>query len=95
MGMDKDALKRLHGEMMKQGIRMNYYPNCSRPELVLGVSPHSDASSITLLIQDDDITGLQIRHEEGWVPVKPIPNAIVMNIDDVIEVFYSVVWTKH
>ena len=58
---------------------MNYYPNCSRPELVLGVSPHSDASSITLLIQDDDITGLQIRHEEGWVPVKPIPNAIVIN----------------
>ncbi|KAJ6325219.1 hypothetical protein OIU76_012326 [Salix suchowensis] len=66
----KDALKRLHGEMMKQGIRMNYYPNCSRPELVLG---------------DDDITGLQIRHEEEWVPVKPIPNAIVMNIGDVIE----------
>ncbi|KAJ6311777.1 hypothetical protein OIU77_013515 [Salix suchowensis] len=70
MGMDRDALKRLHGEMMKQGIRMNYYPNCSRPELVLG---------------DDDITGLQIRHEEEWVPVKPIPNAIVMNIGDVIE----------
>ncbi|XP_024466104.2 S-norcoclaurine synthase 1 isoform X2 [Populus trichocarpa] len=85
MGMDKDALKRLHGEMMKQGIRMNYYPTCSRPELVLGVGPHSDASSITFLLQDDDITGLQIRHEEGWVPVKPIPNAIVVNIGDVIE----------
>lgn len=89
MGMDKDALKRLHGEMMKQGIRMNYYPACSRPELVLGVGPHSDASSITFLLQDDDITGLQIRHEEGWVPVKPIPNAIVVNIGDVIEVFSS------
>ncbi|KAG6760195.1 hypothetical protein POTOM_036698 [Populus tomentosa] len=85
MGMDKDALKRLHGAMMKQGIRMNYYPACSRPELVLGVGPHSDASSITFLLQDDDITGLQIRHEEGWVPVKPIPNAIVVNIGDVIE----------
>ncbi|KAJ6357690.1 hypothetical protein OIU78_005519 [Salix suchowensis] len=39
MGMDRDDLKRLHGEMMKQGLRMNYYPNCSMPELVLGVSP--------------------------------------------------------
>jgi isopenicillin N synthase-like dioxygenase len=56
---------------------------------VLGVSPHSDTSTITLLLQDDDITGLQIRHREGWVPVKPIPNAIVANIGDVIEVFYD------
>ncbi|KAL9388767.1 hypothetical protein Peur_017372 [Populus x canadensis] len=85
MGMDKDAVKRLHGKIMKQAIRMNYYPTCSRPDLVLGVSPQSDPSAITLLLQDDDITGLQIRHREGWVPVKPIPNAIVANIGDVIE----------
>ncbi|KAH7548126.1 hypothetical protein JRO89_XS14G0071100 [Xanthoceras sorbifolium] len=58
---------------------------CSRPELVLGVSPHSDASTITLRLQDDEITGLQIRHKQKWVPVKPIPNAIVVNIGDVIE----------
>ncbi|CAK7325727.1 unnamed protein product [Dovyalis caffra] len=83
--MDKDFLKRLHGKMMKQGIRMNYYPACSRPDLVLGISPHSDSSSITLLVQDDEIAGLQIRHKGGWVPVKPVPNAIVVNIGDVIE----------
>ncbi|KAF9674707.1 hypothetical protein SADUNF_Sadunf10G0154900 [Salix dunnii] len=76
MGMDKDALKWLHGKIMKQATRMNYYPACSRPDLVLGVSPLSDTSTITLLLQDDDITGLQTRHREGWVPVKPIPNTI-------------------
>ncbi|KAK2637334.1 hypothetical protein Ddye_032126 [Dipteronia dyeriana] len=86
MGMEKEELKSLHGEM-KQAMRMNYYPLCSRPELVLGISPHSDASTITLLIQDDELTGLQIRHKQKWVPVKPIPNAIVVNVGDALQVW--------
>ncbi|TXG49816.1 hypothetical protein EZV62_025691 [Acer yangbiense] len=65
MGMEKEDLKSLHGEM-KQAMRMNYYPLCSRPELVLGINPHSDASTITLLLQDDELTGLQIRHKQKW-----------------------------
>ncbi|KAF4347880.1 hypothetical protein G4B88_001050 [Cannabis sativa] len=84
MGMDKNGLKRLH-VVRKQSMRMNYYPPCSKPDLVLGVSPHSDGGSITLLLQDDDITGLQIRYKGTWLPVKPIPNALVVNIGDVVE----------
>lgn len=85
MGVERDFLKQMHGDV-KQGIRMNYYPSCARPDLVLGVSPHSDSNSISLLLQDDDITALQIKHKGVWVPVKPIPNAIVVNIGDVMEV---------
>ncbi|KAK4480264.1 hypothetical protein RD792_013330 [Penstemon davidsonii] len=84
MGLENDFLKKLHGDV-KQGIRMNYYPKCARPDLVLGVSPHSDCSSITLLLQDDYITALQIKHKGLWVPVKPLPNAILVNIGDVME----------
>ncbi|KAK0593208.1 hypothetical protein LWI29_032936 [Acer saccharum] len=91
MGMEEEDLKSLHGEM-KQAMRMNYYPLCSRPELVLGISPHSDASTITLLLQDDELTGLQIRHKQNWVPVKPIPNAIVVNIGDALEVWSNGVY---
>ncbi|KAH6762695.1 hypothetical protein C2S52_020128 [Perilla frutescens var. hirtella] len=86
MGVDKDFLKQIHGDMM-QGIRMNYYPSCSRPDLVLGVSPHSDSSTMTILVQDDEITGLQIKYHGIWVPVNPIPNAIVVNIGDSMEVW--------
>ena len=85
MGMDRDGLKRLQGEL-KQGIRMNYYPVCSRPDLVLGISPHSDGSAFTLILQDDDVTGLQIKHKEAWIPVKPIPKSLVVNIGDATEV---------
>ena len=85
MGMDRDGLNRFHGKT-KQAMRINYYPPCSRPDLVLGISPHSDSDLITLLLQDDEIPGLQIRHKDEWFLVKPIPNALVVNIGDVVEV---------
>ncbi|MFQ6647047.1 hypothetical protein Gotur_019310 [Gossypium turneri] len=85
MGMDENGLKRKLGEF-QQGIRMNYYPTCSRPDLVLGISPHSDGSLFTLLLQDDEINGLQIKHKEVWIDAKPIPNSLVVNIGDAIEI---------
>lgn len=86
MGMDKQGLKKLHG-VMKQSMRMNYYPRCSKTDLVLGISPHSDKGSISFVLQDDEITALQIKYKERWLPVKPIPNALVVNVGDVIEVY--------
>ncbi|XWS74939.1 hypothetical protein CRYUN_Cryun01aG0041500 [Craigia yunnanensis] len=64
-------------------------PPCSRPDLVLGVSPHSDGSALTLLLQDDEITSLQIKHKEEWIPVKPIPNSLVVNVGDATEILSS------
>ena len=88
MGMDKGSLLKLHKELL-QALRVNYYPPCHKPDKMLGISPHSDTSTITILMQDDDVTGLQIRHQEGWVPVEPVPNALVVNIGDVIEVLHD------
>ncbi|OMP08408.1 Oxoglutarate/iron-dependent dioxygenase [Corchorus olitorius] len=85
MGLDRDGLERLQGEL-KQGIRMNYYPVCSRPDLVLGISPHSDGSTFTLLLQDDDVNGLEIKHKDAWIPVKPMPNSLVINVGDATEI---------
>ncbi|PON61012.1 Oxoglutarate/iron-dependent dioxygenase [Trema orientale] len=86
MGMDKNGLKRLHG-VMKQSMRMNYYPPCSQPDLVLGLSLHSDVGTLTVILQDGDITGLQVKYEGKWIPVKPIPDSLVVNIADVTEVW--------
>eukprot|EP01018_Ginkgo_biloba_P006700 Gb_18198 [translate_table: standard] len=69
-----------------QKMRMNYYPPCPRPELVLGLSPHADGSGITLLLQDDEAEGLHIRKDDEWVPVQPIPYALVINIGNLLEV---------
>ncbi|KAF0917926.1 hypothetical protein E2562_021642 [Oryza meyeriana var. granulata] len=71
-----------------QHMRMNYYPPCPAKERdrVLGVSPHSDAVGLTLLLQVSPVQGLQIRRHGAWIPVDPIPGALVANVGDVIEV---------
>ncbi|XP_020976990.1 protein SRG1 isoform X3 [Arachis ipaensis] len=84
MGMENHVLHELHKEII-QGLRMNYYPPCITPENVLGVSPHSDSGTITLLLQNDDVCGLEIRHKGGWVPVVPKSDALVVNVGDILE----------
>lgn len=69
-----------------QKMRMNYYPACPRPDLVLGISPHADGSGITLLLQDEEVEGLHVRKDDKWVAVQPIPYALVINIGNLLEV---------
>ncbi|KZV24390.1 hypothetical protein F511_17581 [Dorcoceras hygrometricum] len=86
LGCKDDVFEKMFGVAV-QAIRMNYYPACPRPDLVLGLSPHSDGSALTVLQQGKDSSvGLQILRNNVWVPVHPIPNALVINIGDTIEV---------
>lgn len=76
-------------ELFEDGIqmmRMNYYPPCPQPEKVIGLTNHSDPQGVTLLLQLNEVEGLQIRKDGMWVPVKPLPNAFIVNIGDVLEV---------
>ncbi|GLJ25284.1 hypothetical protein SUGI_0484000, partial [Cryptomeria japonica] len=59
--LNNDYFKEKFGEDPMMAVRMNLYPPCPRPDLVLGLSPHSDGAAITLLLQDEHIAGLQIR----------------------------------
>jgi len=64
-----------------------YYPPCQQAAVrVLGLSPHSDAVGLTLLLQVSPVPGLQIRRGGAWIPVEPLPGALVANVGDVIEV---------
>jgi isopenicillin N synthase-like dioxygenase len=70
-----------------QVLRMNYYPPCmSMPEKVLGFSPHSDGSFFTILTEVNSVQGLQIRRHGAWIPVKPHPKALLVNVGDLLEV---------
>lgn len=86
LSLEEDVFEKMFDEAV-QAIRMNYYPPCSRPDLVLGLSPHSDGSALTVLQQaKGSPVGLQILKNNTWVPLQPIPNALVINIGDTIEV---------
>ncbi|KAA3476843.1 protein SRG1-like [Gossypium australe] len=85
LGMDPNDLRVLFEEGY-QGMRMNYYPPCPQPELAIGLNSHSDAVGLTILLQINDMEGLQIRKNGIWVPIKPLPNAFVINIGDIMEI---------
>ncbi|KAK7272614.1 hypothetical protein RJT34_29327 [Clitoria ternatea] len=76
-------------ELFEDGIqymRMNYYPPCPQPEKVIGLTNHSDSTALTILLQVNEVEGLQIRKDDLWVPVKPLPNAFIINIGDTLEI---------
>ncbi|GMJ07549.1 SENESCENCE-RELATED GENE 1, senescence-related gene 1 [Hibiscus trionum] len=85
LGMDPNDMRVLFEEEY-QGIRINYYPPCPQPDLALGFNSHSDSSGLTILLQVNQIEGLQIRKNGAWVPIKPLPNAFVINIGDCMEI---------
>ncbi|PIN04047.1 Iron/ascorbate family oxidoreductase [Handroanthus impetiginosus] len=83
--MDPEDMKTLFEEG-RQSMRMNYYPPCPQPELVTGIRPHSDSVGLTILLQVNEMEGLQIKKDGMWIPVSPQPNAFVINIGDILEI---------
>ena len=77
--------KAVGGDGKEIHIRINYYPPCPQPDLVLGLSPHSDPNVVTFLLHDET-PGLQIRKDGNWVDVQSVPGAFIVNVADALEV---------
>lgn len=85
------------GEMLEvfedgmQSVRMTYYPPCPQPDFVVGLTPHSDAAGITILLQVNNVEGLQVKKDGLWIPVNFLPDAFVVNVGDILEVSPSLI----
>ncbi|KAL0309150.1 UNVERIFIED_CONTAM: protein DOWNY MILDEW RESISTANCE 6 [Sesamum radiatum] len=97
LGLDKACLKNILGEQ-GQHMAMNYYPACPQPELTYGLPAHTDPNSLTILLQDLQVAGLQVLKDGKWLAIKPHPNAFVINIGDQIQALsngrYKSVWHR-
>ncbi|XP_076926075.1 protein LATERAL BRANCHING OXIDOREDUCTASE 1-like [Bidens hawaiensis] len=69
-------------------VRLNHYPPCLAPDLALGVGRHKDAGALTVLAQDD-VGGLEVKRKSDgeWIFVNPTPNAFIINVGDIIQVW--------
>ncbi|CAL9162202.1 unnamed protein product [Musa hybrid cultivar] len=86
LGIAPDRLLDIFDDM-PQGVRINYYPPCPEADQMLGSSPHTDGGGgLTLLLQINDVQGLQIKNNGKWFPVRPLPGALVVNIGDILEI---------
>lgn len=63
--------------------RFNYYPHCPKPDQVLGLKPHTDATVITVVFY---VSGLQVQKNGFWYKVQIVPNALLVNTGDAMEV---------
>ena len=60
------------------------------PDHVLGLKPHADGSTITFLLQDKLVQGLQGLKYDQWFKVPIILDALVINVGDQTEVIIEV-----
>ncbi|XP_047174531.1 jasmonate-induced oxygenase 2-like [Vigna umbellata] len=67
-------------------FRLNYYPTCPSPHLALGVGPHKDVGALTVLAQDE-VEGLEVKHNGDWIRIKLIPNSFIINLGDIVQVW--------
>ncbi|KAF5731925.1 putative Leucoanthocyanidin dioxygenase [Tripterygium wilfordii] len=86
LGLEKNYIdETLKLESGLQVIAANFYPPCPQPALAMGMVPHSDHGLLTLLIQNG-IDGLQVKHKDKWFNVNAIPNSLLVNTGDHLEI---------
>jgi isopenicillin N synthase-like dioxygenase len=87
LGLPPEVISSKCGGGGMQSVRINYYPPCTEADKVVGLSPHSDGDLLTLLLQVNQVQGLQIKRQDGsWVPVRPLQGAFVVNVGDILQV---------
>ncbi|KAL6545171.1 Jasmonate-induced oxygenase 2 [Orobanche hederae] len=93
LGLSEDYLRNAFGgEDVGACLRVNFYPKCPQPDLTLGLSSHSDPGGMTFLLPDENVPGLQVRRDDGWITVKPAPHAFIVNIGDQIQVLSNAIY---
>ncbi|KAM3284786.1 protein SRG1-like [Capsicum chacoense] len=85
LNMDEEYIREMFGEG-RQSMRMNYYPPCPQPDKVIGLTSHSDAAALTILLQINQMEGLQINKDGVWISIRPLPDAFIINIGDILEI---------
>ncbi|CAN1312120.1 1-aminocyclopropane-1-carboxylate oxidase homolog 1 [Linum perenne] len=83
LGLESNHLKDM-GCPEAVGYAFHYYPPCPQPELALGCVHHTDIDFLTVILQDQ-VGGLQVLRHNSWIDVPCLPEAMVVNIGDMLQ----------
>ena len=93
LGAERDTLERHFQRGHSSFLRLNHYPLAdllagadAAPAGPHGISQHSDAGAITVLLQDG-LAGLQVLRDDTWVDVTPVADTLTINIGDMLQVW--------
>ncbi|GLT81724.1 hypothetical protein SLE2022_001590 [Rubroshorea leprosula] len=64
--------------------RIYRYPVSPNPNELSGMEEHTDSSVLTILHQDQ-VGGLEFFRDNKWLPVKHVPNTLIVNIGDMMQ----------
>jgi isopenicillin N synthase-like dioxygenase len=67
-----------------QHMKLIHYPGQEAGSSSQGVGAHKDPGYLTLVMQDHH-SGLEVETATGWIPVPPLPGALVVNIGELLE----------
>jgi isopenicillin N synthase-like dioxygenase len=88
LGTDPSTMRpHFHENCVTSWCRLNYYPPCINTEGLLGVGPHSDPGTLTVLLQDDNVSSLQVEKDGAYHDVSPVKDSFVINIGDMMQVW--------
>ncbi|PBB39377.1 isopenicillin N synthase family oxygenase [Mesorhizobium sp. WSM3868] len=80
----EDAFDPIYGSEPNHRMKIVRYPGRDATGDDQGVGAHKDGGFLTLLLQDEN-KGLQVEYDGSWVNVDPIPQTLVVNIGELLE----------
>ncbi|XP_051151374.1 gibberellin 2-beta-dioxygenase 6 isoform X2 [Andrographis paniculata] len=66
-------------------LRVYRYLRCPGADRRLGIMEHTDSSVLTILHQDH-VGGLQVYRDHMWLDIDPVPDTLIVNLGDMMQV---------
>jgi isopenicillin N synthase-like dioxygenase len=79
-----DIFEPIYTPAPNQLLKIIRYPGRDVRSDNQGVGAHKDSGFVTILLQDD-VAGLQVESEDGWIDAPPRRGSFVVNIGEILE----------
>ena len=81
LGLRGDFFEPFFGPSALQNLQLHHYDGTQSPPHREFLSPHVDPTALTLIAQDD-VGGLESLITQEWIPVAPVPGALVVQVGE-------------